>query len=219
MNILAFVIRLYFIILAIVYLLGKRTITSFTYIALITCWILKVTSVNRNSFLIERKSSYGLTIVLPNTNAGRISCVLQRREKNYITISSPLNSTSKDLRMDVIKGSRSVFGIVNWNNIWDVEMPSPAIWNIGKSSIAGISTLFGNNIKKLEMITLQKKMTFKHDDMHIGYVTEKKDEYDKLLHDGFNNIICTNRTKIQDDLYAVSNTAAFHQVRNYLSNP
>ena len=43
--------------------------------------------------------------------------------------------------------------------------------------------------------------------MCMGFVTDSKSEYDKFISDGYNGIICTNRTKISDDLYAVTKKA------------
>ena len=48
---------------------------------------------------------------------------------------------------------------------------------------------------------------------------QKKEEYDKLIADGYENIVYTDRTKIDEELHAIPDTASFHQVSNFPDNP
>ena len=54
--------------------------------------------------------------------------------------------------------------------------------------------------------------------MHISYITKKNDKYNKLLKDGYDNIACTDRAKILEDLHAIPDTITFYQVSNFPSN-
>ena len=40
-----------------------------------------------------------------------------------------------------------------------------------------------------------------------------------MLCDSYDNIVCTDKTKIIEDLNAISNTSAFYEVSNFSFNP
>ena len=45
--------------------------------------------------------------------------------------------------------------------------------------------------------------------MHVGFIIEKE-EYDRLIADSYKNIVYTNCSKIDEELYVIPYTASFY---------
>lgn len=66
---------------------------------------------------------------------------------------------------------------------------------------------------------LIEKTTFKQDGVHIGFVSESFHEHNQLISDGYDNIACTDRAKVIDDVQAVPDAPNFYEVSNQINDP
>ena len=66
---------------------------------------------------------------------------------------------------------------------------------------------------------LIENTTFTHNDMFIGFVTDDKEEHDRLINEEHDNIACANRSIIDMDAHAINDTNNFFQVDNYPEIP